>query len=303
MRDLEFYGKCSIGGVLSCGLTHTAVVTLDCHKCRAQARPDLWPKGLVPGIRKLAAEEGFRGMTIGWAPTLLGYGVQGMFKFGLNEVFQDIYANAIGGRDKLDNKAKKMLHHGISAASAEVFADLGLCPFEMTKVKMQVELPPKEWAPLGIVSAMKKMNANRAETNFPLGSLKPLWGRQVPYTVIKFVVFYQTAEFIYQKLAEMGPEWERKKLSQAFCLGVTFASGYWAGIFCAICTQPLDNLVSMKGNPANAGKSFGQMATEMGVYNSFTKGLGTRILMVGTLTGLQWWIYGSFKSVMGFGTH
>ena len=31
-------------------------------------------------------------------------------------------------------------------------------------------------------------------------------------------------------------------------------------------------------------------------------GLGTRIIMIGTLTGLQWWIYGSFKNAMGFGT-
>ena len=31
-------------------------------------------------------------------------------------------------------------------------------------------------------------------------------------------------------------------------------------------------------------------------------GLGTRIIMIGTLTGLQWWIYGSFKNLMGFGT-
>jgi solute carrier family 25 phosphate transporter 3 len=32
------------------------------------------------------------------------------------------------------------------------------------------------------------------------------------------------------------------------------------------------------------------------------KGLGTRVIMIGTLTGLQWWIYGAFKSALGFGT-
>jgi len=44
------------------------------------------------------------------------------------------------------------------------------------------------------------------------------------------------------------------------------------------------------------------MASEMGVKDLFMKGLGTRIIMIGTLTGLQWWIYGSFKNLMGFGT-
>eukprot|EP01126_Amoeba_proteus_P022839 TRINITY_DN229_c0_g1_i18.p1 TRINITY_DN229_c0_g1~~TRINITY_DN229_c0_g1_i18.p1 ORF type:complete len:101 (+),score=9.51 TRINITY_DN229_c0_g1_i18:26-304(+) len=85
-------------------------------------------------------------------------------------------------------------------------------------------------------------------------------------------------------------------------LTVTFLSGYWAGIFCAIATQPMDNLVSMKGIPENKDKSWGKMASEMGTKDLFTKGLGTRVIMIGTLTGLQWWIYGSFKSVAGFGT-
>lgn len=302
LRDLDFYAKCSFGGILSCGLTHAAVVTLDVHKCRSQARPDLWPKQLPVGIKKLAAEEGFRGMRIGWVPTLFGYGAQGLFKFGLNEFFQDVYAMGIGGRENLDTVAKKMAFQGLSAASAEFFADIALCPFEMTKVKMQVELPAGDYAKSSLVSAMRKMGENKAETRYPFGSLKPLWGRQIPYTVIKFVVFYQTAEFIYKQLALKGPEWERERLSKSFCLGVTFAAGYWAGIFCAISTQPMDNLVSMAGNPANKSKSFGQLVSETGAFALFTKGLGTRILMVGTLTGLQWWIYGSFKSIMGFGT-
>lgn len=302
MRDLDFYAKCSLGGILSCGLTHAAVVTLDVHKCRSQARPDLWPKSLPMGLKKLVAEEGLVGMRIGWMPTFLGYGAQGMFKFGLNEFFQDVYAGVIGGRENLDSVGKKMLFQGVSAASAEFFADIALCPFEMTKVKMQVEVPAGEWAQMGVVSALRKMGEQKAETRYPFGSLKPLWGRQIPYTVIKFVVFYQTAEFIYSQLATKGPEWEKENLSKSFCLGVTFAAGYWAGIFCAISTQPMDNLVSMKGNPANAHRSFGEIAREAGAFKLFTAGLGTRVLMVGTLTGLQWWIYGTFKSVMGFGT-
>jgi len=44
------------------------------------------------------------------------------------------------------------------------------------------------------------------------------------------------------------------------------------------------------------------MASDQGLYNLFTKGLGTRVLMIGTLTGLQWWIYDTFKAFMGMGT-
>merc|ERR1719197_1743403 len=144
------------------------------------------------------------------------------------------------------------------------------------------------------------MGEHKATTGFPFGSLVPLWGRQVPYTMIKFVGFYYTAEFVYEQLAKRGIQ--KSEMSKGSQLGVTFASGYWAGIFCAIATQPMDNLVSMKGIPENRTKPWGQMASEMGTMNLFTKGLGTRIIMIGTLTGLQWWIYGTTKYYMGFGT-
>merc|ERR1719195_2312486 len=202
----------------------------------------------------------------------------------------------------MESKGRKMLWQAAASGSAEIFADIALCPFEMTKVKMQVTLPGQEGGvPKQLLPAMRAMSANKAETRFPFGSLSPLWGRQIPYTMIKFVVFYQTAEFVYSYL-EKNYNMKKEDVSDAKQLAITFACGYWAGIFCAITTQPMDNLVSMAGNVANKGKSWGQMAGEMGTLNLFTKGLGTRIIMIGTLTGLQWWIYGTTKYYMGFGT-
>jgi len=189
-----------------------------------------------------------------------------------------------------------------ASGSAEVFADVALCPFEMTKVKMQVVLPGQSGGvPPNFLPAFQAMNANRAETKFPFGSLYPLWGRQIPYTMIKFVGFYQTAEMIYAFL-ERNYNMKKSEMSKPKQLTVTFLAGYWAGIFCAIATQPMDNLVSMKGIAENKNKPWGQMAREMGTMDLFTKGLGTRVIMIGTLTGLQWWIYGTWKSMMGFGT-
>ena len=85
-------------------------------------------------------------------------------------------------------------------------------------------------------------------------------------------------------------------------LGVTFASGYLAGVVCAIVSHPADSLVSQLGKSTNKGKSIGQIASEVGMVSLATKGLGTRVLMIGTLTGFQWWIYDTFKSSMGMGT-
>jgi len=302
-HSLDYYGKCMFGGVLACGLTHAAVVSLDVAKCRAQAhaKSGRWPSGLIPGLKRIYAEEGAAGLRKGWVPTFFGYGAQGLFKFGLNEFFKDFYTDAIGGPQQLDATWKKLTLWAIASGSAEIFADVALCPFEMTKVKMQVPLPGDPGCPSKLGPAFSWMSANAVETKFPFGSLVPLWGRQVPYTMIKFVAFYQAADFVYAQLAKRGTP--KSDVSPTAQLGITFACGYWAGIFCAIATQPMDNLVSMKGNPINKDKTWGQMASEMGTKNLFTKGLGTRVLMVGTLTGLQWWIYGSWKTFMGFGSY
>lgn len=41
MYSPAFYAACTVGGVLSCGLTHTLVTPLDVVKCNMQAR-QLW---------------------------------------------------------------------------------------------------------------------------------------------------------------------------------------------------------------------------------------------------------------------
>lgn len=68
-------------------------------------------------------------------------------------------------------------------------------------------------------------------------------------------------------------------------LGVTFASGYLAGVVCAVVSHPADSLVSLMGKPEHKGKGLGAIASEVGFGTLATKGLGTRVIMIGTLTG------------------
>ncbi len=68
-------------------------------------------------------------------------------------------------------------------------------------------------------------------------------------------------------------------------LGVTFASGYLSGVVCAVVSHPADSLVSQLGKPQNKGKSLGTIVGEVGFGTLATKGLGTRVVMIGTLTG------------------
>ncbi len=114
----------------------------------------------------------------------------------------------------------------------------------------------------------------------------------------KFFFFEKIVQLFYTKVFTEPKETYGKGTQ----LGVTFASGYLAGVVCAIVSHPADSLVSQLGKASNKGKSIGTIVSEVGVGNIATKGLGTRVLMIGTLTGFQWWIYDSFKSAMGMGT-
>ena len=57
--------------------------------------PDKY-RNLVSGFRVTAREEGLRTLGRGWAPTFIGYSMQGLCKFGFYEVFKSLYSNALG---------------------------------------------------------------------------------------------------------------------------------------------------------------------------------------------------------------
>lgn len=84
----------------------------------------------------------------------------------------------------------------------------------------------------------------------------------------------------------------RADCSKGEQLIVTFAAGYIAGVFCAIVSHPADVVVS-KLNQAK-GSSAIQVAKSLGFFGMWN-GLVPRIIMIGTLTGLQWFIYDGVK--------
>ena len=75
---------------------------------------------------------------------------------------------------------------------------------------------------------------------------------------------------------------------------VTFAAGYIAGVFCAIVSHPADTMVSKL---QEKGSTIGSVYAKIGMSGLWA-GLGTRIIMIGTLTAAQWFIYDGFKVAM-----
>jgi len=98
VHDLAYYQKCMVGGILSCGITHTIVCPLDIVKCRMQANPGMYA-GVGDGFKQIKAAEGLKGFTLGWMPTLVGYSAQGFGKFGFYEIFKDVYRAAAGDKE------------------------------------------------------------------------------------------------------------------------------------------------------------------------------------------------------------
>ena len=91
----KFFALCGFGGILSCGITHTAVVPLDLVKCRMQVDPDKYGN-IIKGFRVTLQESGVRELGKGWAPTFFGYSMQGLGKFGFYEIFKVLYSGLLG---------------------------------------------------------------------------------------------------------------------------------------------------------------------------------------------------------------
>ncbi|KAK2053072.1 mitochondrial carrier [Colletotrichum caudatum] len=288
----KYYAACTVGGLLACGLTHTAVTPLDLVKVRRQVDSKLYT-GNFQAWGKIFRSEGLRGIMTGWGPTFWGYSAQGACKYGFYEYFKRQYSVLAGPENA--EKYKTLLFLSASA-SAEFLADIALCPFEAVKVRMQGGIPSPY---KGTLDGISKVTAKEGVAGLYKG-LYPLWGRQIPYTMMKFASFETIVEMIYHRLPG-----QKSDYSKAAQTGVSFVGGYLAGILCAIVSHPADVMVSKLNANRQQGEAFGaaigRIYKDIG-FGGLWNGLPVRIVMIGTLTGLQWMIYDYFKIFMGFPT-
>merc|ERR1712121_81898 len=172
----KYFALCAFGGVLSCGITHTAVTPLDLVKCRLQVNKEYY-KSLGNGFKLTVKDGGAKALFLGWAPTAIGYSAQGLCKFGFYEFFKNLYSGYLGEENTYLYKTSLYL---AASASAEFFADIALSPMESAKVRMQTSLPGT--CPTTLRKAAPKIWAEEGLNGF-YKSLVPLWGRQIPYTM------------------------------------------------------------------------------------------------------------------------
>jgi solute carrier family 25 (mitochondrial phosphate transporter), member 3 len=225
----------------------------------------------------------------GVGPTFAGYFLQGAFKFGGYEFFKQQSINLLGYDNAKNNRTAVYL---ASAACAEFFADIALCPLEATRIRLVSEPTFAS----GLVSGFSKIASQEGIGAFYSG-FGPILFKQVPYTMAKFVVYEKVAEAIYGNVVD------KKTASDGTQTVVNLGSGLIAGFAAAIISQPADTMLSKinktKGLPGEGTTSrLIKIAKELGLRGSFS-GIGARLFMVGTLTAGQFAIYGDIKKAIG----
>ncbi|XP_009586667.1 mitochondrial phosphate carrier protein 1, mitochondrial-like isoform X2 [Nicotiana tomentosiformis] len=278
-----YYGLCTAGGMLSAGVTHLAITPLDVLKVNMQVNP-LKYRGISSGFITLWREQGRSALWRGWSGKLFGYGVQGGCKFGLYEYFKRFYT------DLLVDQQRSVIFF-LSSASAQVFADVALCPFEAVKIQVQTQ---PHFA-RGLTDGFRKLYANEGLSGFFKG-LFPLWGRNLPFSMIMFSTFEHSVDLMYRKVIQRRKE----DCSRAQQLGVTCLSGYVAGSVGTVISNPADNIVSFLYN--KKADTIRQAIKKIGLVNLFTRSLPVRIAIVGPVVTLQWFLYDTIKLFTGLPT-
>lgn len=102
-------------------------------KTRIQLDPLTYNRGLVGAFQQIVKDEGARALLTGLAPTVVGYFLQGALRFGGYEFFKQQSLKWLGRETATKYRTPVYL---TSAAFAEFFADIALCPLEATRIRL-----------------------------------------------------------------------------------------------------------------------------------------------------------------------
>lgn len=283
------YSKFALAGAIGCGVTHGSMTPIDVVKTRIQLDPVVYNKGTIGSFKQVISSEGAGALLTGLGPTVLGYSLQGAFKFGGYELFKKTFIDFLG--IETARKYKDSIYIG-SAAIAEFFADIALCPLEATRIRL-VSQPTFA---NGLIGGFSRIFKEEGLGGFYNG-FTPILFKQIPYNIAKFLVYERAAEFYYSFIPT-----PKQDLTQGTKTLVNLGAGLTAGFAAAIVSQPADTLLSKVNKTKKApGQStlglLASLAKQLGFIGSFA-GLPTRLVMVGTLTSLQFTIYGSLKPAL-----
>jgi solute carrier family 25 (mitochondrial phosphate transporter), member 3 len=282
--------KCFVGGAVSSSV-RWVLTPIDFIKTAMQANPNRYTN-FADAFSVIFREQGVSGLYRGFTPTVLAYSTQSGTKYATYEYLKYTLHENMSPDFAAQHKS---LIYMVSAGCAEAFADILMCPWEMLKLKVQTTRFgefPSQFRP-----AFATMIRYRREFGFPFGSLRPLWSRQVIGTVTNFVLFEHSVNAIYHHILHTH---NKNDFGTSTQLAVTFAAGYVSGTAATVVSHPADSLLSLQARYPE--KTFKEIIQLVGWKNLATKGLIPRTALTGTCIALQWFLYDSFKSILGLGT-
>ena len=204
---------------------------IDVVKTRIQLEPTVYNKGMLGSFKQVIKSEGAGALLTGLGPTILGYSLQGAFKFGGYELFKKTFIEYLGYDTA--KQYKDSIYIG-SSALAEFFADIALCPLEATRIRL-VSQPTFA---NGLIGGFSRILKEEGVGSFYNG-FTPILFKQIPYNIAKFLVFERANEAIYNAIPT-----PKVDLSTAAHTAVNLGAGIIAGCAAAIVSQPADTLLS-----------------------------------------------------------
>ena len=306
----EFAAAAAAGGACAAA-THAAVIPLDVVKTRKQlaapapgsGRAAVASLSTASALRAVARAEGASALLAGAGATLLGYALQGAVKFGGAEFLKGRMA-ALAGSPEAAWRHRSAIYLA-SAAAAEGAASLLLCPLEALRIRAVADASfPRSVA----AGALRVARSERGGLLALYGGLAPLLLKQVPYTTVQFAVHGRVEELLIERRDVGAHGGAGGGLAE---LGVSLLSGAAAGVAAAVASHPADTLLSKfnaeaaagAGKAAGAGAAAGvgvgvsvsarlaRIVREVGPLRLLTVGLGTRCIMVGAMSALQFAIF------------
>ena len=284
--DVSTYGFFAAAGAVGCMLTHVGVVPLDVVKTRMQTDPTNDYANTFDGLFKLARKEGIGALSLGLGPTIVGYAWYGATVYPGFEFLTRCFATAFPGEGF---HAPIVL---LSGALATIGACVGACPAETVRIRVVAD--PEKYA-TGRIPFLSP--AKRVLTEDGLGAFyagfRPLVVRQVIFGVVKFFFFDTLAEMIFTA----APHLRAFVLSRLF---VAFVSGFVAGTFSSLVSQPADAILTYTNerndvNPTQAARNIWKKDGLTGFY----KGALTRAMWSASVISGQFAIYDLLKSFLG----
>lgn len=304
MSSASRYSRYALAGGICASYSHTILVPIDVVKTRLQVTSGEY-SGMVDAIRKISKKEGWGALSLGLAPTTLGYVLQGACKFGFFEYFKHEAVERLGTETAQKHSNAVYI---ASSTSAETIASIVLCPFEALRIR-NVARP--DYAS-NMFKGFARMYAEEGLNGYYKG-LGLLLAKQLPYTVTQLTVFSKLNDFVYDQIFRRSKK-SKDEISTINQLSISLGCGILAGVASAIASHPADTLLSRINMEAkkqiHAGgikqktsnwQSVKLIVNQLG-FMGLWKGLGTRCFMVGALSAGMFLIYDSVKVMCGLPT-